>query len=37
MLNITTIKRQHVGKVVAYYTDSADDDYATDGSAKIVQ
>lgn len=33
MLNITTIKRQNVGKVVAYYTDSADDYYAKDGSA----
>jgi len=33
MLNITTIKRQNVGKVVNYYTDSADDYYAKDGSA----
>ncbi|MDR5826271.1 MobF family relaxase [Caballeronia sp. LP006] len=33
MLNITTIKRQNVGKVVGYYADSADDYYAKDGSA----
>ncbi|MDR5785254.1 MobF family relaxase [Caballeronia sp. LP003] len=33
MLNITTIKRQNVGKVVSYYADSADDYYAKDGSA----
>lgn len=33
MLNITTIKRQNVGKVVNYYTDSSDDYYAKDGSA----
>ncbi len=33
MLNITTIKRQNVGKVVNYYADSADDYYAKDGSA----
>ncbi|BBQ03489.1 hypothetical protein BSFA1_86170 (plasmid) [Burkholderia sp. SFA1] len=33
MLNITTIKRQNVGKVVSYYADGADDYYAKDGSA----
>ncbi|CAO1670486.1 MobF family relaxase [Salinicola sp. NYA28a] len=33
MLNITTISRQQIGSVVSYYTDSADDYYAKDGSA----
>ena len=33
MLNITTISRQSLGKVVSYYADGADDYYAKDGSA----
>ncbi|EBW1823254.1 conjugative relaxase, partial [Salmonella enterica subsp. enterica serovar Typhimurium] len=33
MLNITTITRQRVDKVVDYYADGADDYYAKDGNA----
>ncbi|HCF5666986.1 TPA: conjugative relaxase [Pseudomonas aeruginosa] len=33
MLNITTISRQSLGKVVSYYADGADDYYAKDGAA----
>ncbi|MGF6996816.1 MobF family relaxase [Paraburkholderia sp. GAS32] len=33
MLNVTTIKRQGLGGVAAYYADGADDYYAKDGSA----
>jgi conjugative relaxase-like TrwC/TraI family protein len=33
MLDITTISRQSLGKVVSYYADGADDYYAKDGGA----
>ena len=33
MLDITTISRQSLGKVVSYYADGADDYYAKDGSS----
>ena len=33
MLNITTITRQRVDRVVDYYADGADDYYAKDGNA----
>ncbi|HGA2320762.1 TPA: MobF family relaxase [Pseudomonas putida] len=33
MLDITTITRQSLGKVVSYYADGADDYYAKDGSS----